>query len=122
QPFHLSDEGGRAGFFGALSASGWHTAALFMRSLVLSGLKAMRKMSPEDRAAAARAIGPGLGFDDLRWRRPAFAGDTLRFFIIPRTVAPFPGRADWRRLESQAVVLNQDDAVVMSMTTLLMSR
>jgi acyl dehydratase len=31
QPFHLSEEGGRQSLFGGLSASGWHTASIFIR-------------------------------------------------------------------------------------------
>ena len=31
QPFHLSEEGGRASIYGSLIASGWHTASVCMR-------------------------------------------------------------------------------------------
>lgn len=33
QPMHLSEEAGRASILGGLSASGWHTASLFMRMM-----------------------------------------------------------------------------------------
>ena len=38
QPFHLSDAGGKASVFGALSASGWHTCAMAMRLMVTNFL------------------------------------------------------------------------------------
>ena len=34
QPFHTSDEGGKASIFGSLIASGWHTASVCMRLLI----------------------------------------------------------------------------------------
>src|SRR5947199_9501316 len=39
QPFHLDVEAARKSFFRGLAASGWHTAALSMRLLVVSELK-----------------------------------------------------------------------------------
>ena len=36
QPFHLDSETAKTTFFGALVASGWHTAAVTMRLLVQS--------------------------------------------------------------------------------------
>ena len=33
QPMHLSEEAGTASILGGLSASGWHTASLFMRMM-----------------------------------------------------------------------------------------
>ena len=36
QPFHLSDAAARETHFGALCASGWHTAAVWMKLLVAS--------------------------------------------------------------------------------------
>lgn len=39
QPFHLDESAARSSLFGALAASGWHTAAVTMRLLVESDLK-----------------------------------------------------------------------------------
>ena len=33
QPMHLDEEAGRASILGGLSASGWHTCAMFMRMM-----------------------------------------------------------------------------------------
>lgn len=65
QPFHLSEEAGRASLFGALAASGWHTAALTMR-LMCDGflLKSSSLGSP--------------GLESLKWHKPVLAGDQLR--------------------------------------------
>src|SRR5258708_11199552 len=40
QPFHMDEEAARGSIFRGLVASGWHTAALTMRPLVESELKA----------------------------------------------------------------------------------
>jgi len=64
QPFHLDEEAARGSIFGALAASGWHTAAITMRLLVESDLK-----------PAGGIV--GAGFDEFRWPRPVRPGDEL---------------------------------------------
>lgn len=64
QPFHLSEEGGRASPFGGLIASGWHTASIAMRLWC-------------DHALSRHGVGsPGL--DELKWPAPVRPGDRLR--------------------------------------------
>jgi acyl dehydratase len=70
QPFHLDEDAAAAGLFGALTASGWHTSAVMMKLIAAAGAA--------DRSDCAR-LGPSSGFDDLRWLRPVFAGDTLTY-------------------------------------------
>lgn len=64
QPFHLDEEAAKRSLFGALAASGWHTAALAMRLLVDSTIR------PADGMI-------GLG-GEITWPRPTYAGDVLR--------------------------------------------
>ncbi len=40
QPFHTDEVAAKTSFFGGLAASGWHTAAVTMRLMVTSGLRA----------------------------------------------------------------------------------
>jgi acyl dehydratase len=54
QPFHLDEEAAKAGIYGQLIASGWHTVCIFMR-LFADGLL--------NRSAAIGS--PGI--DELRW-------------------------------------------------------
>ena len=63
QPFHVDEEAAKRSQFGGLIASGWHTAALTMRLLVGSGA-----------FMAGGAVGAGA---DIKWLRPAHAGDML---------------------------------------------
>ncbi|MFN0264461.1 MaoC/PaaZ C-terminal domain-containing protein [Tepidamorphus sp. 3E244] len=71
QPFHLDEAAAARTHFGALAASGWHTAAEF--SAMLNAAFAAR---PELRAFQ---IGPWKKIDSLRWKRPVRKGDTIAF-------------------------------------------
>ena len=65
QPFHVDDEAAKASWFGALAASGWFTAGLWMRLYVDEVLnKALSLGSP--------------GGEELVWPVPVYAGDELR--------------------------------------------
>ena len=64
QPMHLDEAAGKASILGGLSASGWHTCAMFMR-LLCDGflLESTSQGSP--------------GLDYVRWKKPVLAGDRL---------------------------------------------
>ncbi len=64
QPFHLSEEAGKASMLGGLAASGWQTASLVM-SLLATNLfnKSTGSGSP--------------GISTLKWKQPVFPGDRL---------------------------------------------
>ncbi|MDM7851023.1 MaoC family dehydratase [Pseudochrobactrum kiredjianiae] len=64
QPFHLSEEAGKATILGGLAASGWHTCAMLMRMMADSYI------SNSDSQGA-----PGV--DYVKWLKPVLAGDTL---------------------------------------------
>jgi acyl dehydratase len=65
QPFHVDEEAGKASIFGALAASGWFTASVWMRTYVDGVL------------ARASSLG-SPGGEDIAWPAPVFAGDELR--------------------------------------------
>ena len=64
QPMHLDEEAGKASILGGLSASGWHTCAMFMRMMCDAFL-----LDSTSQGA------PGV--DYVRWKKPVLAGDTL---------------------------------------------
>ena len=64
QPMHLDEAAGKASLLGGLSASGWHTCALFMRMMCDAFLL-------DSTAQGA----PGI--DQVKWKKPVLAGDTL---------------------------------------------
>src|ERR1700726_3222965 len=81
QPYHLDEAAARKSVFGALVASGWHTAALSMRLLVDGELK-----------PAGGIL--GVGFDELSWPRPVRPGDELRLVSEILEVRPSRSRPD----------------------------
>ena len=63
-PFHLDEDAAKASLLGGLAASGWQTAALSLRMLGDSFLSGIASMD-------------GLGFSDLKWKRPVMKGDSI---------------------------------------------
>jgi acyl dehydratase len=77
QPFHLDEEAASRSHFGALCASGWHTAAICLRHVVLE--RHRRQAELRRRGEAVAKTGPSPGLRDLRWPNPVYAGDTITF-------------------------------------------
>ena len=63
-PFHLDEAAAKASLLGGLAASGWQTAALTLRMLGDTFLNTIASMG-------------GLGFSDLKWKKPVMVGDTI---------------------------------------------
>lgn len=101
QPMHIDPEAARQSIYGGLIASGWHTAASYMRLVVDNVL------------AGSDSIG-SPGVDQLRWLKPVRPGDSLtaRFHILEtRTSNSRPERGIVR---SRGELLNQAGDVVMT--------
>ncbi len=77
QPFHLDEAAAERSHFGALVASGWHTALAWMRLMV----DHRRRMDEAMRARGepVAGIGPALGFRELKWPKPVYPGDTVDY-------------------------------------------
>lgn len=65
QPFHLDEEAGRQSILGGLCASGWHSCAMMMRLMC-------------DAYVLESASMGAPGVDEVRWKKPVYAGDTIR--------------------------------------------
>ncbi|KQO86735.1 MAG: MaoC family dehydratase [Methylobacteriaceae bacterium] len=76
QIFHLDAEAARATHFGALCASGWQTAAVWMKRL---NATFARDIALTARSGPVPQLGPSPGFKDLKWLRPVYAGDAIRY-------------------------------------------
>jgi acyl dehydratase len=77
QPFHLDEQAAEASHFGALCASGWHTASTWMRLMVAFRRREVERAHARGEPVAA--VGPALGFRDLKWLRPVYVGDTIEY-------------------------------------------
>ena len=110
QPFHLSDEAAAETHFGRLSASGWHTCAMTMAVIA-------RHLASDEIAGLGS---PGI--DELRWKKPVFADDTLhvRGRIVEKT--PSRSRPEMGSYRTETVVGNQDGEPVMTYTSIVLIR
>jgi acyl dehydratase len=77
QLFHIDDDAAKASHFGALCASGWHTAATWMRLMVHHRRQIAEALA--ERGEPIPELGPSPGFRDLRWFKPVYAGDTISY-------------------------------------------
>ncbi len=77
QLFHMDEAAAEASHFGALCASGWHTAVVWMRLMVdqRRGLAEAARARGEPVAA----VGPALGLRNLKWLKPVYVGDTIDY-------------------------------------------
>jgi acyl dehydratase len=112
QPFHLDDEAGRKSLFGGLAASGWHTAAVWMKLMVARRLE-------ENAGRIARGekpvlAGPSPGFRDLKWHKPVLAGDTVTYASEIRNVRESASRPQWGLIEMFSTGTNQRGELVYS--------
>ena len=103
QPFHLSEEAGKAMHFGGLCASGWHTCAMVM---------AMNVEHMKKEGSGASLGSPGI--DELRWTKPVYPGDILRIKSTVLEVRPSRSRPDMGVVFLHNEVFNDKDQLVMS--------
>lgn len=101
QAMHTDPEAARAGPFGGLIASGWHTIALMMRLFVEHYL-----------TAVASLASPGV--DEVRWLKPVRPGDRLWVRITIADATPSRSKPDRGMVRSFVEGINQDGEVVAS--------
>src|SRR5581483_11620241 len=77
QRFHVDEDEAKRSHFGALCASGWHTAVVWMRLMV--EFRAREAAARIARGEKAATIGPSPGFRELKWLKPVYAGDTISY-------------------------------------------
>ncbi|HTQ83575.1 MAG TPA: MaoC family dehydratase [Pseudolabrys sp.] len=77
QPFHMDDAAAEASHFCALCASGWHTAAIWMRLMVAHRRREIE--AAQARGEPVAGVGPALGFRDLKWAKPVYVNDTIDY-------------------------------------------
>lgn len=77
QRFHIDEAAAAQTHFGALCASGWHTALAWMRLMV----DHRRRLAEEAQARGVRMadIGPALGLSELKWLKPVYVGDIVDY-------------------------------------------
>ena len=104
-PYHTDAEAAKDSSFGTLVAAGYQTAALTFGLFARTGALSLSGMGS-----------PGV--DSLRWKHPVKVGDTLRVNanIVEVSPAAKQGGRDGVRIRYDT--LNQNDEVVMRLTSL----
>ena len=77
QHFHLDEDAGRRSIYGAMTASGWQTTSVWLRMLIDERNREADMM--RYRGERPARYGPSPGFEKLKWLRPVFVDDTIRF-------------------------------------------
>lgn len=112
QPFHVDEAAAEHSVFGRLCASGWHTAAMWMRY----NLKKREDIGERPWAGPGPRpeFGPSPGFTDLKWLKPVYAGDTITFTRTALHHRAMTSRPGWRILTIRCEARNQDGAPVLT--------
>ncbi|MDC9825547.1 MaoC family dehydratase [Devosia sp. ZB163] len=101
-PFHLDEAAAKRSLLGGLASSGWQTAALTLRLLGDGFL---------NRIAAAG----GLGFSDLKWKKPVMKGDTIWATATVAELRRSRHHPQWGIVGIDLAVRNQRGQPVMTM-------
>jgi acyl dehydratase len=115
QPFHLDEEAGAQSLFGGLCASGWHTAAAMMRAFV--GFAGREAEQAKRRGEVPLRYGVSPGFDDLKWLRPVYPGDTITFTGEVTAKRRSKSRPGWGILTLATRATNQKGEPVFAVTS-----
>lgn len=116
QPFHMDEDAAKRSHFGALCASGWHTASVWMRLMI-----DYHQREDADRAARGEPsaiFGPSPGFRDLKWIKPVYAGDTISFATEILDLRPSKSRPGWGLMTIHNSGANQRGEPVLSFVSL----
>ena len=107
QPFHLDEAAAQASVFKGLSASGWHTAAVSMRLLILGGLP-----------FASGAVGLG---GEIEWPRPTRPGDVLHVESEIVEIIPSRSKPQQGIVRVRNTTLNQNNEPVQVFTAKILA-
>jgi acyl dehydratase len=102
QPFHLDEEAARESVLGGLAASGAHLVALTIRMIMAS--------------AAAGHVMAALGWDEVRFPRPAYAGESLSLWVQCIWARPSRSRPDRGLIKNRFTLTNPAGETVLQYT------
>jgi acyl dehydratase len=112
QAFHTDEAAAARSPFGALSASGWHTAAMWMRLWVERQKR--QHAALREKGEPIAAAGPSPGFRDLKWLKPVYVGDTISYAMEIVETRPSARRPQWGLVTLRNTGANQKGELVLS--------
>lgn len=102
-PFHLDETAAKRSLLRGLAASGWQTAGLSLRLLVEAFLGNV-------------ASAGGLGFDNLKWKKPVLKGDTISGTATITSLRRSRSHPQWGIVAIGLNIRNQRGVEVMTLT------
>ena len=105
QPFHTDPVAAKAGPFGGLVASGWHTVSVWMKLTIASR---------DTGGGGTLRAGVSPGFEDLRWLKPVRPGMTLTYSSEVIEKIDLKSRPEWGIVKSRNEARDADGELVMS--------
>ena len=112
QLFHIDEEAAKRSHFGALCASGWHTASIWMRLMIEHDRSEDAKRRARGEPSAI--FGPSPGFRELKWLKPVYVGDTVTYASEIVELRASKSRPDWGLMAIRNTGTNQRGEPVIS--------
>ncbi|HAH11179.1 MAG TPA: dehydratase [Alphaproteobacteria bacterium] len=112
QTFHVDEEAAAASPYGGLIASGWHTAAIWMKLMVRYRQAQFAAAGLDERQQRGGGVSPG--FLDLRWLQPVRPGDTVSYATETKDKVLLKSRTDLGLIRSLNTGHNQHGDLVIS--------
>jgi acyl dehydratase len=112
QAFHVDEEAAARSHFGALCASGWHTAAVWMRLMV--DHQRRDDAARRERREPVAKLGPSPGFRELKWLKPVYVNDTINYSMEIIEARPSNSRPGWGLITLRNTGINQNGETVIS--------
>jgi acyl dehydratase len=112
QLFHTDEEAAKRSHFGALCASGWHTASVWMRLMIEHHWREDKELRARGEPAAI--FGPSPGFRDLKWLKPVYVGDTVTYATEIVELRASKSRPNWGLMTIRNTGTNQRGEPVIS--------
>jgi acyl dehydratase len=115
QAFHVDEAAAERSHFGALCASGWHSALAWMRLMI----DYRRRMDEAMRARGEpiAGIGPALGFRELKWLKPVYVGDIIDYKSEVIEMRVSNSRPGFGLMTFRSTGLNQNGEPVISLVS-----
>lgn len=112
QLFHVDEEEAARSHFGALCASGWHTASAWMRLYV--DFRRAEADAARARGERVASHGPALGFRDLKWLKPVYAGDVINYKSEVADLRPSGSQPRFGLISIRTTGTNQNGVTVIT--------
>ncbi len=112
QIFHIDEAAAARSHFCGLCASGWHTAAAYMKCCAAYNFAGCDEAQSVGKTLPP--LGPSPGFENLRWLKPVYPGDELTFHNEITGKRAMSSRPDWGIVFARNTGINQHGEMVFS--------